>query len=174
MAETILAFDFGEKRIGVAVGNDFLRQAQDLKTLHAETVDARFMQIAALIAEWLPQRLVVGMPQALEDANADVNDNAADSKPAAVSKTAQRARRFANQLNGRFGLPVVLVDERYSSQEADAEQRSLRSAGLARRSAANDQRAAQVILQRYLDALPVLPNANQENNPQNLESSHVV
>lgn len=148
MPETVLAFDFGTKRIGVAVGNDFLRQAQPLKTLQAETVAARFAQIGVLIAEWQPQRLIVGIP-AIDPGH----------------ETARLCQRFANQLNGRFGLPVVLVDESHSSQEADEALRDLRASGLTGRSASNDHRAAQVILQRYLDAL---------SQPQKTESSHVV
>jgi putative holliday junction resolvase len=104
-AGTFLAFDFGERRVGVAVGNSLLRQAQALKTLSAEG-DARFAAVAALIAEWQPQALVVGIPLHPDGAPHD---------------NTRRAQRFARQLQGRFGLPVHEVDERYSTTEALAE-----------------------------------------------------
>lgn len=133
---TVLAFDFGEQRIGVAVGETLLRQAHPLATLQAPTVHARFDQIHALIREWSPALLVVGLPTHL------------DGTPHAMTA---RCQRFANQLRGRFGLPVVAVDERLSS--ADAAQR-LKEAGHAGRRAKPhlDAVAAQIILQGYFDA----------------------
>ena len=135
-AGTLLAFDFGARRIGVAVGETLLRQARSLTTVHAESNLDRFAAIAALIGEWQPVRLVVGLPLA------------ADGSEQAIST---RCRRFANQLHGRFGLPVALADERYTSAVADAE---LREAGLGwkARKEKVDALAAQHILQDYLDA----------------------
>ena len=94
---TVLAFDFGEKRIGVAVGERLLAQAHPLTTLRGERNDERFAAIAALIAEWQPTSLVVGLPVALDGS--------------AHAMTA-RCTRFANQLRGRFGLPVDYAEER--------------------------------------------------------------
>jgi len=98
----MMAFDFGTKRVGVAVGNTLLRQAQPLKTVAAEG-DARFVALQALVTEWQPAALVVGVPFYPDGA---AHDNT------------QRARRFARQLHGRFGLPVHEVDERYTTTEA--------------------------------------------------------
>jgi len=128
--ETLLSFDFGEKKIGVAIGNTLTRQARPLEIIFSELRDVRFGRIAALLAEWQPQRLVVGLALAADGGE----------QPATA-----RCRRFANQLNGRFALPVVLVDERGSSMEAQ---------GLLQTNAPDDAMAAMVILQRYLDALP--------------------
>lgn len=140
MAETILAFDFGEKRTGVAVGNSLLRHARALTTLHAESTAERFAAIGALIAEWQPQRLVVGIPRA--------TDGSAHTMTA-------RCERFANQLNGRYNLPVERVDERYTSAAAESLRRAQRQAapgrGAARGVVAVDPLAAEIILQSYFD-----------------------
>lgn len=102
---TVLAFDFGDKRVGVACGNTLLRQAQPLKTL-AMQGEARFAAIAALIREWQPAELVVGVPFHPDGAEHD---------------NTRRARRFARQLAGRFNLPVREVDERYTTTEAHSQ-----------------------------------------------------
>ncbi|MCD0505229.1 Holliday junction resolvase RuvX [Bordetella petrii] len=128
--ETLLAFDFGEKKIGIAIGNTLTRQARPLEIIVSETRVARFGRIAQLLQEWQPQRAIVGLPLTTDGGE----------QPAT-----QRSRRFANQLHGRFGLAVELVDERGSSMEA---QRLLGT------HAPDDAVAAAVILQRYLDALP--------------------
>ena len=134
-AGTLLAFDFGEKRIGVAVGEWALGQAHPLTTIRSEVNAERFSAIAALIAEWKPCRLVVGLPLAL------------DGTPHAMTA---RCTRFANQLRGRFRLPVDYADERLSS--AEAEER-LRETGHNAKSAKEhlDAIAAQVILQGYFE-----------------------
>ncbi len=105
LQQSFLAFDFGTRRTGVAVGNRLTRSAQALKTIAAEG-DARFAPIAAVIKEWQPDALVVGVPR-----HTDGNDH----------DMTQRAQRFARQLAGRFNLPVHEVDERYSSVEAAAQ-----------------------------------------------------
>lgn len=127
--QTFLAFDFGTKRTGVAVGNNLLRSASALKTLAVEG-DARFDAIAALIAEWRPAALVVGVPLHPDGAEHEMT---------------RRARRFARQLHGRFRLPVHEVDERYSSAEAEAQ---------GARGERIDAQAAAVILQQFLDGPP--------------------
>ena len=100
--QTFLSFDYGTRRVGVAVGNTVMKQAQPLKTVAAEG-GARFAAVQALITEWQPAALVVGVPFHPDGA---AHDNT------------QRARRFARQLQGRFGLPVHEVDERYTTTEA--------------------------------------------------------
>ena len=133
---TLLAFDFGEKRIGIAVGEWALAQAHPLTTIRSEVNAERFALIAALIAEWKPVRLIVGLPVAL------------DGTPHAMTA---RCTRFANQLRGRFGLPVDYAEERFSSVEADER---LRAAGHEARSAKEhvDALAAQIILQNYFES----------------------
>ena len=102
-ASTVLAFDFGEKRIGVAVADLAVGIAHPLQTLHAEDNKTRFAVIGALIAEWKPVQLIVGEPR-----HADGGEH----------EIARLARRFAQRLEGRFGLPVALVDETLSSHTA--------------------------------------------------------
>jgi putative Holliday junction resolvase len=102
---SVLAFDFGEKRIGVAVGEYELQLAHPLATIAAEDNTTRFAAIAKLIDEWRPVRLVVGLP-----AHAD----------GAEHELSRLARRFARRLHGRFGIPVVLVDERLTSRAAES------------------------------------------------------
>ena len=126
-AVTVLAFDFGIKRIGVAMGNTMICQAQPLKVISALDNTARFAAIGALIAEWTPARLVVGLPSHPDGTEHEMT---------------ARCRRFANQLHGRFNLPVELVDERYSSAVIAA-----------KRGEVIDDRAAAIILQQYFDAL---------------------
>ncbi|MBS3916255.1 MAG: Holliday junction resolvase RuvX [Sulfuritalea sp.] len=133
---TVLAFDFGLKRIGVAVGEALLGRANALETIEAETNEARFAAIARLIQEWRPILLVIGLPLTLDGTEHEMS---------------ARCRRFSNQLHGRFNLPVVLTDERLTSVAADAE---LREAGLnwRKRKSRVDALAAQHILQDYFDA----------------------
>jgi putative holliday junction resolvase len=126
--QTFLAFDFGLKRTGVAVGNRMLRSATPQPTIRAEGSDARLAQAQARVQEWQPDALVVGVPFHPDGAS---HDNTA------------RARKFARQLRGRTGRPVYEVDERYSTTEAHA---------LGARDA--DAGAACVILEQFLRSLP--------------------
>jgi putative Holliday junction resolvase len=132
---TVLAFDFGEKRIGVAVGEWALAQAHPLTTIRSEANAERFSAIAELIREWQPASLVVGLPVALDGT--------------AHAMTA-RCTRFANQLRGRFALPVDYAEERLSSVEAGER---LRESGHNAKSAKQhvDALAAQIILQCYFE-----------------------
>ena len=120
-AGTILAFDFGTRRIGVAVGES--------------AIEPRFAAIESLIDEWHPALLIVGLPL-----HADGTAHALTA----------RARRFAKQLEGRFGLTAELVDERFTTHAATA---ALSDAGVKARShkGVRDQVAAQLILQTYFD-----------------------
>lgn len=130
---TLLAFDYGEKRIGVAVGNVLMRQARALVVVPNRDRVYRFEAVGRLIAEWKPDALVVGLPCH------------PDGTPHEMT---QLAKRFGNQLNGRFNLPVVWVDERYSSVAADLD---MRESGVAAQM--RDAEAARIILQQYLDGL---------------------
>jgi putative holliday junction resolvase len=133
---TVLGFDFGEKRIGVAVGDTLLKLAHPLLTIETEENAAKFAQIEALLNEWQPALLIVGLPMSL------------DGEAHAMTALAQK---FAQRLEGRFNLPVMMVDERLSSAEAS---QSLREAGVRGRAQKTflDQVAAQTILQSYFDA----------------------
>ncbi len=124
-AETIFAFDFGVKRIGVAMGNSLIRQAQPLQVISSIDNASRFAAIGALLTEWQPDLLVVGLPMHPDGTEHDMT---------------ARCRKFANQLHGRFNLPVQLVDERYSSAVISA-----------KRGEVIDDRAAAIILQQYFD-----------------------
>ena len=132
---TLLAFDFGTKRIGIAVGNTISATARPLSTINDEKNDTRFAVVAALLQEWQPAALVVGLP---------CNDDGTPHEMTAL------CRRFANRLKGRFGLPVLLVDERYTSAAASA---VLDDEGIHGRKQKSliDQYAAQQILQAYFD-----------------------
>lgn len=133
---TLLGFDFGTARIGVATGETETRLAQALTVIHGEANTLRFTAIGKLIDEWRPVRLVVGLPAALDGS--------------ATEMTA-RCTRFANQLLGRFGLPVSLVDERLSSAEAEEMLREV-SRSWRERKQHLDALAAQRILQSFLDS----------------------
>jgi putative Holliday junction resolvase len=125
-ARCFLAFDFGTRRVGVAVGNSLLRQAQPLKTLAAQG-EARFAAIDALVREWQPDELVLGVPFHPDGAE---------------HENTRRARRFGRQLHGRLRLPVHEVDERYTTTEA-----------LAAGAADVDAASAALILEQYLRGL---------------------
>lgn len=126
-ASTLLCFDYGLKKIGVAIGNTLTGLARPLTILRPVTKVERFAQIEALLKEWQPNALVVGLPLTLEG-----NEQYASL----------RCRRFANQLQGRYGLVVHLVDERGSSLEAQ---------DILANNDDDDAVAAAVILQRWLD-----------------------
>ena len=130
-----MGFDFGAVRIGVAVGETVTGLAHPLTMIPSEPVAQRFEQIGALLAEWQPHQVIVGLPTYLDGS---------------VHEMTQRCRRFGNQLHGRFNLPVDWVDERLSS--AEAAQR-LQQAGKSARDSKDhvDAIAAQILLQQWLD-----------------------
>lgn len=123
-----LAFDFGTQRVGVASGNSVTHTATPLTTLAHAGNDALFAAIAALVAQWQPAALVVGVPRHPDGA---AHDNT------------RRAQRFARQLHGRCGLPVHEVDERYTTTEA-----------LASGAADVDAASAALILEQYFHEPP--------------------
>ncbi|QNN56635.1 Holliday junction resolvase RuvX [Diaphorobacter ruginosibacter] len=126
--QSFLAFDFGVKRTGVAVGTRMLRSATPQGTIKAEGEAARFTQVGERIREWQPDALVVGVPYHPDGAP---HENTA------------RALKFARQLRGRFGLQVFEVDERYSTTEA-----------IASGAADADAASACIILEQFLRNLP--------------------
>jgi putative Holliday junction resolvase len=135
--DLVLGFDFGTRRIGVAIGETLLKTARPLTTIDAVDNARRFDSISRLIEQWQPARLVVGLPLALDGAEHEMT---------------ARSRRFANQLHGRFRLPVELADERLSSAAAES---GLRARGVkSTDKAAIDAEAAAIILQSWFDRTP--------------------
>ncbi|MDR2208402.1 MAG: Holliday junction resolvase RuvX [Azoarcus sp.] len=135
----LLGFDFGLARIGIATGEIETGLASPLAAIALESSVARFDALSRLIEEWQPVALVVGLPRPLDGKG----EHALES----------HCRRFADQLHGRFRLPVYFIDERFSSAEADS---SLRSAGMRNwraRKKKLDAVSAQLILQQFLDTL---------------------
>ena len=132
-----LGFDVGSRLIGVAVGNSITASGRALTTVAMRDGEPDWSRLDALCGQWLPDTLVVGLPLTLDGAE----------QPAS-----RIARRFAAQLQQRYDLPVVLVDERHSSQEAAQRFAAGRAAGFRRRrdAAAIDAEAAAVILERWL------------------------
>lgn len=131
--ETLLAFDYGTRFIGVAVGNTLTGHARPLEVFANPTREARFARIEQLLRDWQPARLVVGLAL----------DTDGGEQPMSAL-----CRRFANQLHGRYGLPVELVDERGTSLAAQS------AMGAAGRGLRVDAVAAAIILQSYFDAPP--------------------
>lgn len=132
---TVLAFDFGKKRIGVAIGNNTLGIAHPLVTVDSEVTEQRFTMIAKLIETWQPVLLVVGLPMHIDGT---------------AHELTHLSQRFARRLAGRFNIKVILKDERYTSQTASV---TLREAGITGRKQKSvlDQIAAQQILQSFFD-----------------------
>jgi len=134
--ETIIAFDFGLRRIGVAVGQQVTHSANPLETIKNGEHGPDWPRIETLVREWRPQRLIVGLPLHADGTASDIGDH---------------VREFVAAL-GRFDLPVDTVDERYSSLEAEAMLKSQREAGLRGRISkeAIDSAAATLIAERWL------------------------
>ncbi len=132
---TLLGFDFGEKRVGVAVGETTTGIASPLGAIEASANEPRFEAIGAYVKEWSPVALVVGRPRH------------ADGAEHAVAKLAEK---FARRLAARYGLPVLFVDETLTSATAEAELKATRTR--AARKSDVDALAAAIILQSYLDS----------------------
>ena len=138
----VLAFDFGKRRIGVACGDSLSRNARPLAGVVNSADGPRWDAVDALLREWQPALLVVGLPYHVDDSES-------------IMTTA--ARGFAAQLESRYALPVDLVDERYSSLEAQNRLRAERESGLRRRRVVKadvDAAAACVILERWFIESP--------------------
>lgn len=138
----MLAFDFGEKRIGVATGETLLSSAHPLTVIHAESNDDRLAAISRLVTEWQPEQLVVGLPTHADGTQHEMT---------------RLARKFGERLNRKFNLPVYFADERMTSLDAEAR---LRETGRNSRSAKPvlDAVAAQLILQTWFESSHVQPD----------------
>ena len=134
MEGTLLAFDFGVRRIGVAVGESSTRIASPLGAIESEANEIRFREIGKLVDEWQPAGFIVGRPKH------------ADGSEHAIAKLAEK---FGRRLSVRYALPVIFVDETLSSATAEASLRGVRTR--AKRRSDVDALAATIILQSYLD-----------------------
>ena len=137
MEGTLIGFDFGSRRIGVAVGETSTRIASPLGAIEGEANDARFDAIGRIVDEWHPAGFVVGLPRH------------ADGSEHAVAKLAEK---FARRLQARYGVPVAFVDETLTSADAEASLKATRTR--AGRKSDVDALAAALILQSFLDELP--------------------
>jgi putative Holliday junction resolvase len=135
----VLGFDVGSRRIGVAVGQNVTGSASPVEVVTRGEQGPDWQRIDALVREWRPERLLVGLPLTLEGGEQEVTS---------------LARAFANAAGQRYGLAVDMVDERLSSKEADRRFAELRKSGLARRRDAVrlDALAAQIIVEQWLQA----------------------
>lgn len=138
--ETLLCFDLGQKRIGIAVGQTVTGTATPLETVTVKDNKPDWTRIAQLIAEWQPDRLIVGYPLQMDDGR----------QPMTVM-----SERFVRQLDGRYHLPVDIIDERLSSYEARQRIKSTRNV---------DPVAAQAILETWFDENA--HTANEESDKQ--------
>lgn len=140
---TLLGFDFGTRRIGIAIGQELTGTARPLTTLTSRDGAPDWATLSRLIEEWRPAALVVGIPCHMDGSEMELT---------------RLARRFGNRLQGRYNLPVFGVDERLTSVEAEA---TLRDAGERLAPGAVDQVAAQLILQSWLDQQKQIPREGE-------------
>ena len=143
-SKTFLAFDFGERRIGVAIGNDLTETANPLTAIDATNDDGRFAAITVLVKDWTPNAFVVGRPAH------------PDGKAHAMTA---RCEKFARQLEGRFDRPAYLVDERYTSVDAAQALSGSKLTGQRRKQAIDAEAAAQILRRFFIEG------------PMNLESA---
>jgi putative holliday junction resolvase len=149
-SKTFLAFDFGERRIGVAIGNDLTETANPLTAIDATNDESRFKAIAPLVKDWTPNAFVVGRP------------SHPDGKAHAMTA---RCEKFARQLEGRFDRPAYLVDERYTSVDAAHALADSKLTGQRRKQAIDAEAAAQ-ILRRFFVEGPIAMTGLESAPPQ--------
>ena len=133
----IIGFDFGQRRIGVAIGNNISKTAQPLITIESSTNNQTFEAIQKIMEEWRPVSIVVGVPF-----NVDGSEH----------KVTNLSKKFAKQLAQKYSLPTNLIDERYTSIEANHELKD-KKIDLKKKKLLIDQIAAKIILQSYLDQI---------------------
>ncbi len=151
-AITLLGFDFGCKRVGVATAQTLTHTTRPLTTVAVHQEQPEWSKIQQLISEWQPQQLIVGLP---------LNEDGSEHR------ISQLARKFAHQLEKRYQLPVALIDERLTSQEAEAILMQQRKAGKIRRRAAKaaiDQIAAEIILRTWMASTPSTPHQDAKTS----------
>lgn len=133
----IIGFDFGQRRIGVAIGNNVSKTAQALITIESATNTQKFEAIQKIMEEWMPMSIVVGVPF-----NVDGSEH----------KVTNLCKKFAKQLEEKYSLPIHLIDERYTSIEASHEFKNKKN-DVKKKKLLIDQIAAKIILQSYLDQI---------------------
>ena len=136
---TALAFDYGRKRIGVATGQELAATTKPLTTVQVINNKPDWVRIEQLIKEWQPNILIIGLPMNMDGTEHEMS---------------KAARRFSNQLHGRFKLPIELIDERLTSIEAEDIIAEARRSGRIKRSKSKtsiDQVAAEIILKNWLE-----------------------
>jgi len=143
----ILSFDFGEKRIGVAVGNDITKNSHPLETIDTPKNIERYKIIESLLKTWEPTKLVIGYP---------LNEDGT------LSKMSLLAKKFSMKLKNKYNIPIVMVDERFSSSEADLELKKLEK-NFKKRKIVIDQVAAMIILNSFFQ------NNSNENINKNFQ-----
>ena len=143
----ILSFDFGEKRIGVAIGNSITKSSHPLETINTSKNTERYKLIELLLKTWEPVKLVVGYP---------LNDDGTFSKMSSLTK------KFGVKLANKYNIPIIMIDERFTSSEADLELKKFEK-NFKKRKIVVDQVAAMIILDSFFQ------NNSNENSNKNFQ-----
>lgn len=139
----ILSFDFGEKRIGIAIGNSITKTSHPLKTINTTKNSERYKLIELLLKTWEPVKLVIGYP---------LNEDGT------LSKMSLLAKKFGIKLGNKYNIPIVMIDERFTSSEADLELKKFEK-NFKKRKVVIDQVAAMIILDSFFQK-----NINENSN----------
>ena len=145
MEGNILSFDFGEKRIGIAIGNSITKTSHPLETINTDKNTERYRLIELLLKTWEPVKLVIGYP---------LNEDGT------LSKMSLLAKKFGMKLGNKYNIPIVMIDERFTSSEADLELKKFEK-NFKKRKIVVDQVAAMIILNSFFQ------NNNNENSTIN-------
>ena len=143
----ILSFDFGEKRIGVAIGNSITKSSHPLETINTPKNKERYKLIELLLKTWEPVKLVIGYP---------LNDDGT------LSKMSLLAKKFGMKLENKYNIPISMIDERFTSSEADLELKKFEK-NFKKRKIVIDQVAAMIILDSFFQ------NNSNENSNKNFQ-----
>ena len=143
----ILSFDFGEKRIGIAIGNSITKSSHPLETINTPKNTERYRLIELLLKTWEPFKLVIGYP---------LNDDGT------LSKMSLLAKKFGMKLRNKYNIPIAMIDERFTSSEADLELKKFEK-NFKKRKIVVDQVAAMIILDSFFQ------NNNNENSNINFQ-----
>ena len=135
MEGNILSFDFGEKRIGIAIGNSITKTSHPLETINTDKNTERYRLIELLLKTWEPVKLVIGYP---------LNEDGT------LSKMSLLAKKFGMKLGNKYNIPIVMIDERFTSSEADLELKKFEK-NFKKRKIVIDQVAAMIILDSFFE-----------------------